>query len=122
MNDLTPAAARRDQRRDYRHFPPAYTELLERFEAGGQDTIHLGVMSKREAQGAVRDLYRFKMFILDAINEDPDDDHARRLSTIFSSVTLRVETLAEAKSDDATHCVVVTLNPVAAALKGLAAS
>lgn len=108
---------RRDARRDYRHFPPEYSELLFRFDASGSAAI--GPMSLRDAKHAVRDLYRFKMFLTSGADTDPDDEHCRDLLNIFATCILSVEPASVASGPDnaLTHIVVLRRNPVVAAVR-----
>lgn len=112
-------SARRDSRRDYRHFPAAYTELLERVRAEGKAA--LGPMPLRDAQAGARDLYRFKMFLTNGVDDDPDDAHCRHLLNIARDCTIRVEPVACLPGDDPvgdtlTHLISISLNPIVAAM------
>lgn len=77
--------SRSDARHDYRHFPPAYTELLLEFSRNYYARI--GPMTLREATTARRDLTRFFGFLR---NAPPDDEHARMLTDIATEVVCRI--------------------------------
>lgn len=104
-------------RRDYRHFPPEYADLLRKFARDGRADI--GPMSEKEARASSRDLYRFRMFLASACDADEDDPYARELLDIFASVTLKVEPCALSDGPDTSHCVVFTLNPVVRAVRAM---
>jgi hypothetical protein len=80
---------RSDSRRDYRHFPREYTDLLVAFERDGRAT--LAFSTRREASTARRLLYQFKMLAVSSADADPDDTQARWLVDVFNTVTLRLE-------------------------------
>src|SRR5690242_6442109 len=112
---------RRDARRDYRHFPAEYTSLLLAFDRDGHADI--GPLDERSARAAVRDLYRFKMFLSAGCDADPSDAHARELLTIFSRAVIRLEPvacLAAGEGDTRTHLISFTLNPIVAAVRAAA--
>lgn len=107
---------RPSSRRDYRHFPEAYTALLLRFDADGGAS--LGPMSHADAKASVRDLYRFKMFLSHGTDADPEDEHARSLLRIFAKIILRIEPVAtEVPPGDLTHVITLQLNPIVAAME-----
>jgi hypothetical protein len=108
------APPRRDSRRDYRHFPAAYTDLLHRAADAGSTSI--GPMTQRDALASLRDLYRFKMFLSSGCDEDPDDAHCRALFNIANSLIMRVEPTAT-EQGALTHLIVLTLNPIVAAMQ-----
>jgi len=108
---------RPSSRRDYRHFPEAYTALLLKFDAEGGAS--LGPMPSRDARASVRDLYRFKMFLSHGCDTDPDDAHARTLLRIFAKVILRIEPTATENGDD-NAVIVLSLNPIVAAMERVA--
>jgi hypothetical protein len=110
MNSPRPSS-----RRDYRHFPEAYTTLLLQFDRDGGAS--LGPMSARDARAAVRDLYRFKMFLSHGTDADPEDEHARAMLRIFAKVILRIEPVAVTSPDDASHVITLQLNPIVAAME-----
>lgn len=109
-------STRRDTRRDYRHFPPAYADLVRRFRDTGRAEI--GPLTLASARSTVRDLYRFRMFLSAALDDDPGDTYARDLFNIFNEVILRIEPVAIA-GDDPTELYLVrfALNPVVAAMR-----
>ncbi len=112
------APPRRDSRRDYRHFPPEYSALLVQFDREGRATV--GPMSERDARAAIRDLYRFKMYLTDGVDQDPTDEHCRRLLTIASRAIMRIQPVATVSGADgrhATHTVVLALNPIVASVR-----
>lgn len=111
------SATRRDTRRDYRHFPPAYAELVRRFRDTGRAEV--GPLTLASARSTVRDLYRFRMFLSAALDDDPSDSYARDLFNIFNEVILRIEpvAVADAAQPDALHLVRFALNPVVAAIR-----
>lgn len=106
--------ARAGSRQDYRHFPPEYADLLRSFGRNGHANI--GPMSEKEARASARDLYRFKMFLTRACDEDADDPYARELLAIFTDVTIRVEPVAT-HDPRGSHCVTFALNPIVAAVR-----
>lgn len=110
------ASARRDTRRDYRHFPPEYADLVRRFRDTGRAEV--GPLPLAQARSTVRDLYRFRMFLSAALDDDPGDDYARTLFNVFNSVVLRIEPVAIAGDDPAAlHLVRFVLNPIVAAMR-----
>jgi hypothetical protein len=108
------ATPRPSSRRDYRHFPEAYTALLLKFDRDGGAS--LGPMSSRDARASVRDLYRFKMFLSHGCDTDPADAHCRSLLRIFAKAILRIEPTATDNGDDSA-VIVLTLNPIVAAME-----
>jgi hypothetical protein len=110
-------ATRRDTRQDYRHFPPAYADLVRRFRDTGRAEV--GPLTQGSARSTVRDLYRFRMFLVAAMKDDPGDTYARDLFNIFNEVILRIEPVAVLQSPDdpCTHLVRFSLNPVVAAMR-----
>jgi hypothetical protein len=102
-------------RRDYRHFPAAYGELIHRFNDKGSASV--GPMSKKEANVTRRDLYRFRTFLSAAVDADPSDAFARELLDIFSRVVLNIEPIATV-DPRGSHCIVLSLNPVTAWIEG----
>lgn len=109
MNPTRPSS-----RRDYRHFPEAYTSLLLQFDRAGGAS--LGPMPAKDARAAVRDLYRFKMFLSHGTDADPDDDHARALLRIFAKIILRIEPVATDNGAD-DSVITLQLNPIVAAME-----
>ena len=111
------SATRRDTRTDYRHFPPAYAGLVQRFRDTGRAEV--GPLTLAAARSTVRDLYRFRMFLVNAMKDDPDDDYARGLWNVFNEVSLRIEPVAVAdpRQPDALHLVRFSLNPIVAAMR-----
>ena len=113
------APPRSDSRRDYRHFPPEYADMLRAFERETrrpdyrQRPYRFGPLGKAEAAAAKRDLYRFRMYLTAALDADAGDDYARALFNIFNSVTLRT---VEAEG---AHWIVFDINPVVAAMRRL---
>lgn len=102
---------RSDARRDYRQFPAAYTQLLEAFETGGK-AVRLGPMPLKAAKSAKRDFYRFKGFLMRAV-DDAQDDYARELMTVFNRASVRLE----GAGDDA--YMIVDHNPLVQAVERL---
>lgn len=103
------ASPRLDRKTDYRHFPQAYSELLQRFADEG--TARLGPMKYNAALGARRDLYRYRMFLINAVEDDPDDTFARELYDAARDVYMRVEGSGD-------ECfIVLELNPIVAAMR-----
>jgi hypothetical protein len=101
---------RADARRDYRHFPQEYQELIERFALGGEQT--LGPMTLSEARSSVRDLNRYKGFLMRAVTEERDS-FAKELLDIFNRAQLRaVPLLGDA---DQAH-VVIAPHPLVTAI------
>lgn len=86
---------RPDSRRDYRHFPPEYADMIRAFERDSRRADYLvspfriGPFTARIANSTKRDLYRYRMFLTQALDDDPGDDYARALFNTFNSVTLR---------------------------------
>lgn len=109
------ARARPDARRDYRHFPPAYAEILHKFK--GKGVASIGPCNEREAQAARRDLYRYKTFLSAALEADADDEQAHELYQIFNRVVLRIEPV-EDPTDGRTHRLTLYINPIVAAVEG----
>ena len=105
------SSPRRDTRRDYRHFPPAYADLVRRFRDEGRASVP--GLTLASARSTVRDLYRFRMFLSAALDDDPGDDYARSLFNIFNEVILRIEPAGET----GTYTVRFSLNPVVAAMR-----
>jgi hypothetical protein len=100
---------RPDRRSDYRHFPEAYSELFEQFKMNG--TARLGPMPHTNALGGRRDLYRYRTYLISAVETDPDDDYARNLYDAARDVTMRVEGAGN-------RCfIVLELNPIVAAMR-----
>ncbi len=108
------SATRRDTRRDYRHFPPAYAALVQRFAETGQASVP--GLTLASARSTVRDLYRFRMFLSAALDDDSGDDYARRLFNIFNEVILRIE---PADTEHDLHTIHFRLNPVVAAMRAV---
>lgn len=106
--------SRSDSRRDYRHFPPEYAELVRQYDRTGRADI--GPMSQKEARAAARDLYRFKMFLTAACDSDTDDPYARELLDAFTSASIHVEPVAT-HDPRGTHCVAFVMNPIVAAVR-----
>lgn len=112
---------RRDTRRDYRHFPPEYADLVRDFRDTGRAEV--GPLTLAHARSTVRDLYRFRMFLSAALDDDPGDTYARDLFDVFNSAVLRIEPVAVAGTDpNALHFVRFVLNPIVAAVRQKAAS
>lgn len=105
---------RPDSRRDYRHFPREYTDLLVRFEQSGY--VVLTFPEARQAHAARRELYRFKTFVSAGVDDDSNDAHARWLLDVFNTVTMRLEALA-----DGTHALILDSNPLVRAMRASAA-
>jgi hypothetical protein len=76
---------KRNERSDYRHFPPEYVELLQRFDRTG--SIRFGPMTERQANSMRREWYRYASFLR---NADPTDDYARSLSAIAANMVWSV--------------------------------
>lgn len=101
-----PTRHRPERRIDYRHFPPSYTELIERFERTG--SVRLGPMTHRDAVTTRHRLNRFFGYLR---NADPGDDYARALYDIASTMTSTLIT-----DDNGDHWLVWSLDPVVAML------
>lgn len=102
-------ASRPDRRSDYRHFPQAYSELFQQFADAGM--ARLGPMPHTAALGGRRDLYRYRTYLMSAVETDPDDDYARGLYDAARDVTMRVEGAGN-------RCfIVLELNPIVAAMR-----
>lgn len=104
----------RGTRRDYRHFPAEYADLVRKFHTTGRASI--APLTYKEARAATRDLYRWRMFLSAACDSDEDDPYARELFNMFSNVTLKIEPLAT-ECEHGTHCVVFHINPVVRAVR-----
>jgi hypothetical protein len=102
---------RKSARKDFKHFPVEYFELLERHRDGA--LARLGPMTRRQAQAGRMDLYRFFGFLRDAYKEDPT---ARIYSDIARSLTLTVEPAEPAYGRDM-YFIVLSTNPIVAAMK-----
>ena len=100
-----------NRRRDYRHFPASYGDLIHRFHDTGRASI--GPISRKEAEVTRRDLYRFRTFLSAGVDADPSDAFARELLDKFSRVVLNIEPVATV-DPRGTHCLVLSLNPVTA--------
>jgi hypothetical protein len=103
---------RPDSRRDYRHFPREYTDILVRFEQTGR--VVLTFNEAREAHAARRELYRFKTFVSAGVDDNSDDTHARWLLDVFNTVTMRLEQV------DGQHALVLDSNPLVRAMRASA--
>lgn len=106
---------RADKRKDYRHFPASYGDLFNEFADRGSATI--GPMSEREARAALRDLYRFRMFLEHAINSDPSDAFARELHGRAKLAVLRVSPCAVTDLRSDYYMVELSLNPIERAMR-----
>lgn len=101
---------RKDRREDYRAFPSSYTDFIELYGRDGR--VELGPLPKARLDAARRDLYRWKMFL---INADPEDEHARRLVGIWENCELRIEPCVIAEGEN-THVLIARPNAVSEAL------
>lgn len=108
---------RPDSRRDYRHFPREYTDLLVRFEQSGR--VILTFSEARQAHAARRELYRFKTFVSAGVDDDSTDTHARWLLDVFNTVTMRLETMHDGTST--CYGLVLDSNPLVRAMRASAA-
>jgi hypothetical protein len=108
-------------RRDYRHFPSEYADMIRTFERETRrpdyltSPFRLGPFTAKAATASKRDLYRFRLYLSYALDDDPGDDYARSLFTVFNSVTLRTVT-----EPDGTY-ISFEINPVVAAMRRLQA-
>lgn len=109
----------RGTRHDYRNFPREYADLVRKFHTTG--TANIAPLTYKEARAATRDLYRWRMFLVAACdNEQDDDPYARELLAMFSDVTLKIEPLAT-ECEHGTHCVVFHMNPIVRAVRAMKA-
>lgn len=100
------------RRRDYRHFPEAYSAALFKFsDTGG---YALGPMSKGDCEAARRDLYRFKMMLTAAV--DDGDEYAGQLLDIFKRVVLKIEPCV-VPTPAGDFILTFALNPIVAAME-----
>lgn len=103
------ASPRSDRKTDYRHFPAEYGEMLQIFAEKG--TYRIGPMPHTQALSSRRDLYRYRMFLINAVEDDPDDTFARELYDAARDVIMRVEGAGN-------RCfIVLELNPIVAAMR-----
>jgi hypothetical protein len=104
---------RTDRKTDYRHFPAEYGDMFEQFARDGN--VRLGPMPYAKANSSRRDLYRYRLFLINAVEEDPDDTFARELYDAARNVTMRIEGAGN-------RCfIVLELNPIVAAMRQPAA-
>src|SRR4051812_22710731 len=100
---------RTDRKTDYRHFPAEYGDMFEQFAREG--SVRLGPMPYAKANSSRRDLYRFRLFLINAVEEDPEDTFARDLYDAARNVTMRIEGAGN-------RCfIVLELNPIVAAMR-----
>src|SRR3954468_3545539 len=98
-----------DRKTDYRHFPAEYGDMFEQFARDGN--VRLGPMPYAKANSSRRDLYRFRLFLINAVEEDPEDTFARDLYDAARNVTMRIEGAGN-------RCfIVLELNPIVAAMR-----
>jgi hypothetical protein len=116
MSSTTTRAPRSDARRDYRQFPAAYTLLLEQFEATGKP-IRLEMNTLKDAKAARRDFYRFKGFLMRAVDDD-HDEYAKELVAIFNKCSVRLEGTAPGQ----VPAMILDRNPLVRAVEALAAT
>jgi hypothetical protein len=103
------ASPRTDRKTDYRHFPAEYGDMFEQFARDGN--VRLGPMTYAKANSSRRDLYRFRLFLINAVEEDPEDTFARDLYDAARNVTMRIE-------GTGSQCfIVLELNPIVAAMR-----
>jgi hypothetical protein len=103
------ASPRTDRKTDYRHFPAEYGDMFEQFARDGN--VRLGPMTYAKANSSRRDLYRFRLFLINAVEEDPEDTFARDLYDAARNVTMRIEGAGN-------RCfIVLELNPIVAAMR-----
>lgn len=103
------ASPRTDRKTDYRHFPAEYGDMFERFSRNGH--VRLGPMPYSKANSSRRDLYRYRLFLINAVEEDPEDTFARELYDAARNVTMRIEGTGN-------DCfIVLELNPIVAAMR-----
>jgi hypothetical protein len=103
---------RRNERTDYRHFPPEYVDLLQRFKSAG--SIRFGPMSERQANAMRREWYRYASFLR---NADPTDDYARDLSAIATNMVWSVGPQDVDHPADDDYFLNAYLNPIVAAMR-----
>jgi hypothetical protein len=100
---------RTDRKTDYRHFPAEYGDMFEQFARDGN--VRLGPMTYAKANSSRRDLYRFRLFLINAVEEDPEDTFARDLYDAARNVTMRID-------GTGSQCfIVLELNPIVAAMR-----
>jgi hypothetical protein len=105
----TMTSPRTDRKTDYRHFPAEYGDMFEQFARDG--AVRLGPMPYNKANSSRRDLYRYRLFLINAVEEDPDDTFARELYDAARNVTMRIE-------GTGSQCfIVLELNPIVAAMR-----
>ena len=109
--------ARSNSRRDYRHFPAAYTQLLEQYEREGK-SMRVSMPSLKAAKAAISDMNRFKMFLLAAVDNDKDD-YALELTNIFKNLSLRSHSEIDADSGEEHFYLLVDRNPLVAAIEAM---
>jgi hypothetical protein len=103
------ASPRTDRKTDYRHFPAEYGDMFEQFARDGN--VRLGPMPYAKANSSRRDLYRFRLFLINAVEEDPEDTFARDLYDAARNVTMRIDGTGN-------QCfIVLELNPIVAAMR-----
>lgn len=98
---------RSDRRADYRHFPPEYGEAFRR-------KGRLGPMTYADAKATTRELYRFRTYLMSAIENDPADTFAREMYDAARDVSLSIE---NDTSDKMQWYVLFRTNPVVAAMR-----
>jgi hypothetical protein len=96
---------RSDRRADYRHFPPEYGEAFRR-------RGRLGPMTYADAKATTRELYRFRTYLMSAIENDPADTFAREMYDAARDVSLSIDSI-----NNVEHFVVFRTNPVVAAMR-----
>lgn len=120
MTDIT----RPDRRADYRRYPQSYFDLLTRLSDalnGGNveaEPPTLGPFPRSQALTAKRDLYRFKMFL---INADPEDGYARALADTFNEFSICMEPVTPGDGKGP-HCLVFRPNPITVAMRAKSSS
>jgi hypothetical protein len=83
--------------------------MFEQFARDGN--VRLGPMPYAKANSSRRDLYRYRLFLINAVEEDPDDTFARELYDAARNVTMRIEGAGN-------RCfIVLELNPIVAAMR-----
>jgi len=100
----------------YKRFNPAYFKLVEKLEESLEvpgPPVSLAFLSRRQANAAKADIYRFRRF-LESV--DDSDKYAASLYATLNQFSICMETLDGEPHHGATR-LVFTTNPLADALK-----